>query len=100
MPLKAKSDSPVSDDLFLAVKTANDNRIFMSLKPGNDTKTLFETQINAVSLDAGLNGKRCFVEASNGFIYLSSSTLFKVKPDLNGASVTGLELSDKLGTLS
>ncbi|MBQ3626891.1 MAG: hypothetical protein II948_09140, partial [Synergistaceae bacterium] len=99
LTLRASLDTPASGDLFMAINTACDDKIFLSLKPSNDAKTLFETQINAASLDAGLNGARCFVEGSDGFIYLSGSALFTVKPDLNGASVTGLELSDKLGTV-
>ena len=88
-----------SGDLFMAVQTANDNRIFMSLKPVNDEKDLFKAQINFASLDAGINGARCFAEGDDGLVYLSNSALFTVKPDLNAASVTGLELSDSLAAV-
>ena len=99
LTLKASLDTPASGDLFMTINTAHDNKIFLSLKPSNEAKTLFETQINAASLDVGLNGARCFVEGSDGFVYLSNGTLFTVKLDLNGASVTGLELSDSLATV-
>ncbi|MBQ7733273.1 MAG: Ig-like domain-containing protein [Synergistaceae bacterium] len=97
--LKARADAPLSGDLFMAVTTANDSRRFMSLKPSNDEKTLFETQVTLSSSDVGVLGARCFAEGDDGLVYLSNSALFTVKPDLNDTSVTGLELSDSLASV-